>query len=523
MALKTRYDVVVVGGGHNGLVSAAYLARAGLSVLVLERQDRVGGAAVSERVFAGMDARLSKYAYLLSLLPQRIVDDLGLHFETRRRSTASFTPAIRNGQHQGLLISNVAPEQTEASFRRLTGNREEYRAFQRFYGLVQHFAAQVWPTLLAPLMTRAEMKKRFRSRPEQLAWEMLVEKPLGVGLERLMRDDVVRGIAFTDAKIGVLTHPHDPTLLQNRTFIYHLIGGGTGEWRVPVGGIGALTGELERVARIAGAEIITTALVQRIDPGDMAVTFTGPDGRQTTVAGRFILLNAAPAVMASLLGDEAERSKAEGSVFKINLLLRRLPRLKVNGYTAEAAFTGTFHIGEGYEAMQDSYRLVVQGQMPDLPPGEMYCHSLTDPSILGEGLQGYHTLTLFGLDMPYRLFRAQNDKLRDEALQRYLRHMNVYLAEPIEDCLALDQHGKPCIEAKSPVDLENEVGLPGGHIFHNDMSWPFTDDPQLSGSWGVETQHERIYICGSGAARGGFVSGIPGHNAAMKVLDCERR
>lgn len=522
MGLKTHYDVVVVGGGHNGLVSAAYLARAGLTVLVLERQDHVGGAAVSERVFAGMDARLSKYAYLVSLLPQKIVDDLGLRFQTRRRSTASFSPTIRNGVHQALLIGKDVPEQTEESFRRLTGSDEEYRAFQHFYGLVQHFTDRVWPTLLAPLMTRAEMKQRFKSDAEQLAWDMLVEQPLGAALERLLHDDEVRGTVFTDAKIGVLTHPHDPSLLQNRTFIYHLIGGGTGEWRVPVGGMGALTGELERVARIAGAEIITSACVQDIHPDDMAVTFTRPDEQPTTVAGRYILVNAAPAVMAALLGDDAARSTYEGSVFKLNMLLRRLPRLRVNGYTPEAAFTGTFHIGEGYEAMQNSYRRVVQGLLPDLPPGEMYCHSLTDRSILGEGLQGYHTLTLFGLDMPYRLFRVENDKLRDEVLRRYLRHMNVYLAEPIEDCLALDQDGKPCIEAKSPVDLENEVGLPGGHIFHNDLSWPFTDEPQLGGSWGVETQHERIYLCGSGAARGGGVSGIPGHNAAMKVLECER-
>jgi phytoene dehydrogenase-like protein len=92
------------------------------------------------------------------------------------------------------------------------------------------------------------------------------------------------------------------------------------------------------------------------------------------------------------------------------------------------------------------------------------------------------------------------------------------LAEPIEDCLMRDAHGQPCVEVKSPVDIEHELGMPGGHIFHRDLSWPWAETEDDVGKWGVETPHERILICGAGARRGGAVSGIPGHNAAMAVL-----
>jgi phytoene dehydrogenase-like protein len=110
--------------------------------------------------------------------------------------------------------------------------------------------------------------------------------------------------------------------------------------------------------------------------------------------------------------------------------------------------------------------------------------------------------------------------VRREVLRRYLAAINQYLDEPLEDCLAQDADGKPCIEAKSAVDLEAELNMPAGHIFHNDCTWPFTDDEAQAGQWGVETAYPNLFICGSGAQRGGCVSGIPGHNAAMKVLSC---
>src|SRR2546421_155411 len=160
--IKTRYDVVILGAGHNGLVAASYLGRAGLSVLLLEKNNYVGGATTSQKVF---------------------------------------------------------PE-------------------------------KIWDTMLEPLIAKEEFRRRFDADDvSREAWRSLVEEPLGTAIERYLKNDLVRGLVFTDAKIGVLTDPHDTSLLQNRCFIYHLIGNKTGEWKVPVGGMGAVVRELEQAAR----------------------------------------------------------------------------------------------------------------------------------------------------------------------------------------------------------------------------------------------------------------------------------
>jgi phytoene dehydrogenase-like protein len=158
-------------------------------------------------------------------------------------------------------------------------------------------------------------------------------------------------------------------------------------------------------------------------------------------------------------------------------------------------------------------------------PCEIYCHTLTDDSILGPELreQGFHTMTLFGLDAPWSLFVRDNEKMRREAEKKYLASMNEWLEEPIEGCLALARDGSPCIESKSPVDIEDALGMYHGNIFHNAPTFPFAERREQVGTWGVETEYENVFFCGSSALRGGAVSGIPGHNAAMKVLELCRK
>ncbi|MFI6850566.1 NAD(P)/FAD-dependent oxidoreductase [Kitasatospora sp. NBC_00085] len=516
---SARYDAVIVGGGHNGLVAAAYLARAGQRVLVLERLPEVGGAAVSAQVFAGVDARLSRYSYLVSLLPRKVIRELGLRLDLRRRRIASYTPAVRDGKPTGLLVDAADPGRTRDSFRALTGSEREWSAWQRFYGMTGQVARRVFPTLTEPLPSRAGLRRLVA---DDAAWEALFERPLGETIERTFADDLVRGVVLTDALIGTFTHAHDPSLRQNRCFLYHVIGNGTGDWDVPVGGMGAVTGALAGAALAAGAKIRTGCEVTAIATdgvGEAEVTYRHQGG-EATAAGSRVLVNAAPATLARLLGEEPGPAP-EGAQLKVNMVLRRLPRLRDAATDPRDAFAGTFHIAESYGQLETAYAEAEAGRIPSAPPSEIYCHTLTDPSILGPEAvrQGFQTLTLFGLHMPARLFT--DPAAKESALASSLAQLDEVLAEPIADCLAPDAAGLPCVEARTPPDLEREIGLPGGHIFHQDLSFPFaTGDPGgAAARWGVATAHPNVLLCGAGAVRGGGVSGIPGHNAAQAVLE----
>jgi phytoene dehydrogenase-like protein len=521
--MKSKYDVVILGAGHNGLVAATYLGRAGLSVLMLEKNDYIGGATTSQKVFPDYDAYLSRYSYLVSLFPEKIINELGLNLELRRRATRSFTPYVKEGQHNGLLLSNLSEEVGRQSVIDLTGNDKEHDRLKKFYGLSRIFAEKVWDTMLEPLQAKADFRKRFEvDAMHREAWSSLVEEPLGRAVEHYLQNDLLRGLVFTDAKVGLFTHPHDPSLLQNRCFIYHLIGNKTGEWKVPVGGMGHVVRELEQAARKSGAEIFTRAHLRAVNlDGQRSVEFD-LDGKTQNVNARFLLANFGRNILAKFTGKPYQPDATdEGSVFKINMLLHRLPKLKAQRYAASEAFCGTFHIEEGYEEMNDSYRQASRGQLPEKIPSEVYCHTLTDDSILSEELRekGFQTLTLFGLDTPWNLFSRDNKGMRKRAEQKFVEGLNRWLAEPLEDCLAVARDGSLCLESKSPVDIEDSLGLYHGNIFQDAPSFPFAETKQKVATWGVETEFENVFLCGSSAERGGAVSGIPGHNAAKKVLD----
>jgi phytoene dehydrogenase-like protein len=224
-------------------------------------------------------------------------------------------------------------------------------------------------------------------------------------------------------------------------------------------------------------------------------------------------------VLDRLRGGPTDRS-TEGAQLKVNLLLERLPRLRDRSVDPADAFAGTFHVNETYAQLDAAHAQAEHGELPDPVPCEIYCHTLTDPTILGPELRaaGAHTLTCFSLHLPTRLFAAENDGTRERALQATLASLDSVLAEPILDCAWRDAAGRPCIEARTPLDLEAELGLPGGNIFHRAVSWPFAEHDEEVGTWGVETDEPWLLVCGAGARRGGGVSGIPGRNAAMAVL-----
>ncbi len=520
-APEPTHDVVIVGGGHNGLTAAAYLAKAGLSVIVLERLQNTGGAAVSAQAFDGVGAWLSRYSYLVSLLPQRIIDDLGLRISLARRRYSSYTP-VPGGSGEGLLIDNTDADATARSFESI-GAGADAEAFASVYETTGELAAALWPTVTEPLLTRSEARALVG---DDAAWEAIIERPIGEFIESRVSNDLVRGVVATDALIGTFASVDDPGLGQNRCFLYHVIGGGTGAWDVPVGGMGSVTAELARAAREAGARIVTGAEVTAISPdGTVAYRRKKHDRR---VIGRHVLANVAPDVLDGLLGEARDpgRARAEGAQVKVNLLLKRLPRLRDETVDPAAAFGGTFHINETYTQLESAYAGAVRGVMPELIPCEIYCHSLTDPSILDPELAetGAQTITVFGLHTPDRWLNDENNDATRERLQAaVLASLNSVLAEPIEDLLLTDAAGNPCIETKTTRDIEQALNMPGGNIFHGPLSWPFAeDDDELSTPaqrWGVATRHERILLCGAGAQRGGAVSGIGGHNAAMAVLE----
>ena len=504
--MTDHFDVAIVGGGHNALVAATYLARAGKDVIVLERLPHVGGAAISAQVFDGLDARLSRYSYLVSLMPQQLIDELGLRLELRSRDTASYTPY----EGGGLLIETVEGNATRDSFRALTGSDDELDAWRQFYAEVAELAEVIAPTLLSPLPHIGNL----RDLSEMSTWTDLVDEPLGTAIERRFAHDLVRGVVGTDALIGTFASLHDPSLVQNRCFLYHLIGNGTGEWRVPVGGMGAVTGELERAAREAGATIRTSATVSRVVASDDGVVVSGDD---FSVEADWLLSGVAPYVLAGLMGDPLP-VKPSGSQFKINLLVSRLPRLR-SGIDPAVAFAGTFHLGESMSELEQAWSQAAGGALPDRAAGELYSHTLTDRSILGPELagSGAQTLTYFGLHTPYEVL--PDDVAAEQAYAQVIAALDEHLAEPIEPLILGVEH-------RTPAQIEESLAMPGGHIFHGDLQWPWLEEgekPHTSAErWGVATTHPRVLLCGSGARRGGAVSGIAGHNAAHALLDAPR-
>ncbi|WP_459383852.1 phytoene desaturase family protein [Arthrobacter humicola] len=544
MSSNTEFDAIIVGGGHNGLAAAAYLAKAGREVLVLEKLEHAGGAAVSAHAFDGVNARLSRYSYLVSLLPRQIIDDLGLRITLARRRYSSYTPDPADGS-RALLVDNGDEAATAASFAAVGAPDGEFGAFTAFYAACRQLTEALWPTMTAPLLARSDARALAARAGADAAWEAMIEHPIGQAIRRELGSDLVRGVVLTDALIGTFARAEDEDLQQNICFLYHLIGGGTGDWDVPVGGMGAVSGELERAARDAGATILTSADVTAVRPGGGVDYRHGGQGHSATA--RWVLSNVAPAVLDRLRGLPAAAAGApagalgispvaatnpnhrrEGAQVKVNLLLKRLPRLLDGSVSPEAAFGGTFHINETWSQLDAAYSTAAAGSVPSPLPCEIYCHSLTDPSILSPELQaaGAQTLTVFGLHVPDRLVTAENNEDRRAELQAaVLASLNSVLAEPVEDLLLTGPDGRPCIETKTTLDIERAVGMPRGNIFHGGLDWPFVEDGEPLATparrWGVSTDDPQILLCGSGARRGGAVSAIGGHNAAMALLESE--
>ncbi len=400
---RGSYDVVVVGGGHNGLVAAAYLARGGRSCLLLERRPVLGGAAVSAEVFPGVPARLSRYAYLVSLLPELIVRELALPLRLRTRRISSYTPDPRAGGRRGLLVDGGDPLATARSFLAVTGEEGEHERWERFHESIRRVAEVVFPTLTEPLRSREQMRALIA---DDRAWEAIFERPLAETVAASFGDDLVAGVVLTDALIGTFARAGQADLVQNRCFLYHVIGGGTGDWRVPVGGMGAVTDALSRAAAGAGAELRSGSEVTAIEPSPTGASVSYRDAAgERSASARWVLVNAAPRELSRLLAvAPAGEAPPEGAQVKLNMLLRRLPRLRDPEIAPERAFAGTFHVNELASQLDEAHALGAAASLPEPVPCETYSHSLTDPSILAPELRraGVQALTVFALQTPAR-------------------------------------------------------------------------------------------------------------------------
>ena len=480
---------------------------------------------MSEQTFAGVEAKLSRYSYLVSLLPKKIIEDLKLDIQLAPRRYSSYTP--QPGTNKGLLVDNQDKLATSSSFESI-GTTKDAEAWNEFYRKTTLLAKALFPTVLDPLPTRSEAKAKLKelSGSDQI-WEELIEQPVGKVIQESFESDLVRGVVLTDGLIGTFGSNLDPNLDVNKCFLYHVIGNETGDWNIPIGGMGRVTDSLYKVAKQLGVTLLADCDVSSI--GEDNTIVYSQQGDQRSIQGKYVLANVSPTELEKLTGLEdivPAATKMDGDQVKVNLLLKRLPKLKDQFLDPVAAFGGTFHINENYSQLQSAFEQASKGEIPNPLPCEIYCHSLTDPSILSKALQeqGVQTLTVFALHTPHALLVGKNqDEMREKLKQAVLASLNSVLAENVEDLLMNDANGEPCIEVKTTQDLEDVLRLPGGNIFHGALAWPFLEDQDSQSTaaqkWGVETKRENLLVCGAGARRGGAVSGIAGHNAAMAVLE----
>ena len=404
---RTRYDVAIVGAGHNGLTAAAYLAKAGLSVVVLERLGHVGGAAVSAEAFPGRPTRLSRYSVpgLPAARPDRarprprpragLARDGVVHTRRPRRQARRSPRRADRGRRDARSPSGE-----------LTGSDDEYDAWRTFYTDVARLGWVVAPTLLQPL-PRAS---RIRSQVSATTWARRRRVAAGRGDRapvrrrhrarrgRHRRPDRHLRLAARPVARPEPVLPLPPDRQRHRR----------------VAGAGRRHGCGDRRADEGGSRRRRRDRHRRRGARDPSPATSGAEVRAGTTATPSTACRRASYSPTSHRGCSACCSASrttrppspQGAQLKVNFLLDRLPRLK-SGVDPEVAFAGTLHLSEGYGELLSAYGAAVAGRLPDPLPGEVYCHSLTDPSILGDAPAGTHTLTYFGLHTPGGALRGR--------------------------------------------------------------------------------------------------------------------
>ncbi|MBK9519956.1 MAG: NAD(P)/FAD-dependent oxidoreductase [Anaeromyxobacter sp.] len=526
----TPHDVVVVGAGHNGLVTAAYLARAGLRVLVLEARDRVGGACTTEEPWPGY--RVSTAAYVVSLFRPEIVRDLdlGRHgYALLPRSPSSFTP-FPDGRS---LLMGPDAAQTRREVAKFSARDAE--RLPEYEAMLLRIAAAIEPTLLetppdpfsrrlSDLWRLGRMGLRFLrlGADGPRALEVLTG-PARAILDRWFESDELKATLATDAIIGAFASPSTPGTAY--VLFHHVMGecnGARGVWGYVRGGMGSLSEALAAAARERGAEIRCGARVARVlVRGGRAAGVVLADG--TEVPARRVVSNAdATVTLLGLLGAEhlpAGVAEAVGAIdyssasLKINLALSRLPDFTALPGAPGPQHRGTIHLCPGLEYMERAFDDARAGRPSQEPIVEATIPSVVDPSVAPPGR---HLMSMFVQYAPYRLAEGSWDDLKEPFADRCVALLDRYAPGFAASVLHR--------EVLSPLDLERRFGLTGGNIFQGAMplSQLFSMRP-LAGYADYRTPLPGLYLCGAATHPGGGVMGACGHNAARELLRDLRR
>lgn len=506
------YDAIVIGAGHNGLVSACYLARAGLRVIVVERSDRIGGACVTEELWPGF--RMSTASYATSLLVPEVVSELGLVLDVRRKDPDFFHPYEDGG---GLFFWDD-PKKTHAAISELS--TKDADAYPRFHDLFEEAARRLTPLLHYPA-TRKQARRAFRQSDVEKLFARTVDGSIADVVEEYFENELMQGIHASQGLIGTAAGPRTPGTAY--VYLHHAFGMATGElgqWGFVRGGQGAITAALADVLRAAGGEIRTEAEVEqlKLDTHRRAAGVVLSGGEE--IDADIVLSNADPKRTLTFVPDGAVPPEfiqdidvypSYGTVVKVNCALSGLPKFRGIGTEGVAGpeHMGTISVAPSIDYLETSARSAAEG----VPATEMFCEAwiqtASEPELAPEGK---HTLSIFAQYVPYELADGTWDERRDEIGDLAIANLERYapgLSDLIENRLVM-----------GPPDLEARFGLTGGNIFHGEILPDWLFDKRPSPDWHrYRLPVPRFYLCGSGAHPGGGVCGAPGRNAARAVLE----
>lgn len=512
--MAKEYDAIVIGAGHNGLVAAGYLARNGLSVLVLERSDRVGGAAITKEIIKGF--RVSAGAQLLGMLRPTIVADLELHrhgLSYKAREPEVFIP-FPDGKHFFIYAEG---ERTAASLARIAP--EDGAAYARYDEYTTRISRILKDFMLRPAPDFPTFAAAFAGADGAEMMRCVLFSSVAEYLGRFFASDYAKGPLAYGGLSGSAAGPMTPGTAFSK--FYHSTGELTphyGAWTFAQGGMGAVTAALAKSVQSSGGEIRLGAEVAQILVHSGKATGVVLAGGEE-IRGRFVLSNADP--KRTFLGlvsarqlpepfrERVARIQTEGSGFKINFALAELPDFKAcPGRTVGSQHCGGIMIAPSIEYLERAWDEAKYGVPSTRPFTQFVIQSATDPTLAPEGR---HTLSLWGHHFPRRLAGGDMDVERERLAERMTDLLTEYAPNFRAAVLAR--------EVYLPVDLEREYGLTGGQIFHGDlMPGQVLWDRPVAGYTGQGDALPGLYLCGAGAHPGGDVHGAPGYNAAQAVL-----